>query len=48
MATTLFLFSGCTERIVYVDSGCPKLQTWGVKAPAPIHVEVKTIKDDDE
>jgi len=30
--TLLFLISGCAEKIVYVKTPCPKLQTWDVNA----------------
>ena len=42
MVTTLLVFSGCTERIVYVQRDCPKLQTWKVDKPSDIHFTVNT------
>ena len=42
MATTLLTLNSCTERIVYVEKDCPKLQTWKVDKPSDIHFTVKT------
>jgi len=42
MATTLLTLNSCTERIVYVEKECPKLQTWKVEKPSDIHFTVTT------
>jgi len=40
-ALTLFIFSGCQEKIVYVDRPCPKLHTIKVKEPHAIKYTVR-------
>ena len=37
---TVYLFSGCTEKIVYVKTPCPQLQTWEVQGLDNIEYEV--------
>jgi len=37
---TLLTFSGCTEKIVYVKTPCPKMQTWEVEPLGNINYEV--------
>ena len=37
---TLSLFSGCTEKIVYIEVPCPQLQTWEVDGLDGIEYEV--------
>lgn len=39
--TTLFLFSGCVERTVYIKAECPKLQTYDVNRTAEVQYEIR-------
>ena len=40
LASTLFLFDGCSKKIQYVETPRPHLQTWRVEAPTDIKYEV--------
>jgi len=50
-ALTLFLFSGCNEKVkyVYIKTPCPKLQTFEVNTSKDrhftIHYKVKEINE---
>jgi hypothetical protein len=37
---TVYLFSGCTEKIVYIKTPCPTLPTWYVEPLTDIEYEV--------
>ena len=37
---TVYLFSGCAEKIVYVKTPCPQMQTWEVEPLGNINYEV--------
>ena len=36
----LFLISGCTEKLVYIKTPCPQMQTWEVEPLGNINYEV--------
>ena len=39
------LISGCGEKIVYIKTPCPKLQTWDVK-PLDENITYEVINED--
>ena len=43
LVSTLSIFNGCSEKIVYVDTPKVHLQTWRVEGPKGIQYEIYEV-----